>query len=285
MKERFQLLSPFSQLIVLILVGAVSFMILSMLLTTLISMVYPDMPLNDLKVQQRSFPVQFMMMYYFPFQFGLFLIPSLIYSQWSDQENSSILKKSWSGVAWSVLLFVCVFLLLPFLSEINNWFNQALGVLDYLEATKLNSDELMAELIGKPGELSFIVGVLIVGLLTGIAEEFAFRKVLFSHMLNHTRKLGLSLLANALIFALLHFNFLQMIPLFMFGLVLGMVFYFSGSIWVGVVLHVLNNIVNLWWLATDSFPDWMNSVHLELTIPSTLLLMGLLIIKFYRRKV
>ena len=285
MKERFQLLSPFSQLIVLILVGAVSFMIISMLLATIISAIYPEMPLNNLKVQQQSFPVQFMMMYYFPFQFGLFLIPSLIYAQWSDKENIFLFKKSLSGTAWSVLLFVCVFLLLPFLSEINNWINQYLGVLEYLESAKLNSDEQMAQLIGKPEELSFIVGVLIIGLLTGIAEEFAFRKMLFSHMLNHTKKLGLSLLVNALIFALLHFNFLQMLPLFVFGLVLGMVYYFSGSIWVGVFLHILNNIVNLWWLATDSFPDWMNNIHLEITIPSTLLLMGLIILKFYRCKV
>jgi membrane protease YdiL (CAAX protease family) len=175
--------------------------------------------------------------------------------------------------------------LLPFLSVINNLFNEALGILEYLEAEKLNSDELMAQLIGKPGELSFVVGIFTIAVLTGIAEEFAFRKVLFAHMLNHTKKLGLTLFANALIFALLHFNYLQMLPIFVFGLVLGMVYYYSGSIWVSVALHVLNNLVNLWWLATDSFPDWMNSIHLELTIPSTLLLMGLLVLKFYRRKV
>lgn len=283
MKDRFQQLSPFIQLIVLILIGAISFFLLSILVVAFCTVLYPDMPLNNMSVLQVKYPVQFMMMNFFPFQTGFLLIPGIIFLKWGPS-TLDVKKLSLKGVIWSILLFLSVLLLLPFLSEVNNYITEQMGVYDSLEQQKLISDEQLSKLLGGTDDPSFLIGVLIIGLLTGIAEELAFRRLLMTHMLSITNQFWLSLLGSSFIFAILHFNYLQFIPLLSFGIALGMIFYYSGSIWVGALLHALNNVVNLWWLSTDSFPNFMESVTPEITIPSTLLLMGLIYYQFFRKR-
>ncbi len=284
MRERFQTLPPFTQIVALIVVGAVGYVLTSILSTTMIGVLYPAMPTNDLGVQQENFPVQFMMMYFLPLQVGFLLLPGLLYALWTSS-NNLIPKPSIWGLLWSVLLFLAVFLLLPFFSELNNWFTEYFGVHGEMLRQKMRSDDQMRTLIGEPQELSFIVGLVIVGAITGIAEEFAFRRLLFFHILQNTGRFWLAVLGSAFLFALLHFNYLQFIPLMSFGIALALMMYYSGSVWVGAVLHAFNNILNLWWLSTDSFPRWMEEIDLKTTIPSTLLLMGLIYFKYYRYRI
>lgn len=283
MKDRFQQLSPFVQLVVLILIGAISFFLLSILIVTICTLLYPNMPLENMGVIRSEYPVQFMMMNFFPFQAGFLLLPGLIFL-YVGPKNTGVMKPSLKGVIWSVLLFVSILLLLPFFSEINNWITSQFGVYDVLESQKIASDKQLESLLGESGDGSFLVGVLIIGLLTGIAEELAFRRLLMTHMLKATNQFWLSLIGSSFIFAVLHFNYLQFIPLLSFGIALGMIFYYSGSIWVGSILHALNNVLNLWWLSNDSFPVWMEKVEPEITIPSTLLLMGLVYYQFFRKR-
>lgn len=283
MKERFQLMSPFMQLIVLILIGAVGFIVLSLIMAGVISSGYPNMPIDDLLVQRNQYPIQFMMMYFFPFQAGFLLLPGILFMRWAPKIKNYYSVSS-KGVFWSVLLFISIFFLLPFFSEINIWLTDQFGFKEQLINEKLIADEGMERLLGKTSDLSFVIGLLIVGVLTGIAEELAFRRLLFAHMLHYTNQFWLSVITSAFIFALLHFNYLQFLPLLSFGIALALIYQYSGTFWIGAILHAGNNILNLWWLSTDSFPSWMESVDLKTTIPSTLLLMGLLYYQFFRKR-
>ena len=283
MKDKFQKLSPFLQLVVLILIGIVSFVLLSMITTSVVSGLYPDMPLNNINVQRTQYPVQFMMLYYFTFQCGFLLIPGIVFYRWSSRIELSRYTNI-TNKMWSVLLFVTLFLILPVLSEVNIRIADLFGIKDALMNERLLADQEMSHLLGSTSDLSFIVGLGLIGILTGIAEELAFRKLLFGHMLHHTRQFWLSVIGSAFLFALLHFNYLQFLPLMSFGIGLSLIYYYSGSIWLGAALHAMNNMLNLWWLSTDSFPGWMEEVDLKTTIPSTLLLMGLIYYQFFRKR-
>src|SRR5690554_8079920 len=76
-----------------------------------------------------------------------------------------------------------------------------------------------------------------------------------------------SILISAVVFAVLHFNYIQIIPLLVFGVALGLMYYVSGSIIPGIVVHALNNILNVYWLSEDTFPTWMMEIDLKITIP------------------
>lgn len=284
MKEKFNSISPFLQSILLFIIGIVSFLILSMLVSVVIGAIYPEMPTEDFMVQMNSYPIQYMLIQFLPVQLGLLLTPGLIYLRLSKKSSDLISNKGKGFVVWAFLLFIAVFLLLPLFGEINAVVTKLIGAYESLTSHKAIADGQLALIIGKVGSSTFYVAILIIGVVTGISEELIFRRFLFHHMYKNTGKLLLSLSASALIFALLHFNYLQILPLFIFGTVLAMMYYVSGSVWPGIIAHSLNNIINLYWLANNDLPHWMTNIDLKITIPSTIMLMGLIVYYFKRVK-
>ena len=280
MKERFTSLSPFLQVLALILVGVVSFILLSMFTALVIHFFYPEIPSYNFTRLATEHPIIFMLMNFVPFQLGFLLTPGMVYLYMNKNALDALHFRFNPSTIWAFSIFICTFFLLPFFSGINDWITNALGVYDFLMEQKLKSDELLIQIIGKKSSNeAYIMGLIVIGLITGIAEELFFRGFLFHHLLRHTNKLNLSVFGSALFFALLHFNYVQLLPLIAFGIVLALMYYVSKSIWPGVLMHSANNMLNVYWLRNDNFPDWMEYVWWEITIPSTLLLMGLIYLK------
>lgn len=277
MKEKLQNLPPFLQVLALFIIGIVSYIFISIIITLTVQLFYSDLPITDTGLLMEEYPVIFMLVYYFPFQFGVLLIPGFIYWKFLKPKGNKF-NLNIKNIAWSVLIFSSVVLLLPLFSELNNIITKFFGAYDALEAQKISSDETLTMLISS-SDLAFFVGVLIIGIITGIAEEFAFRGFIQNHIFDNTKRLDFAILGSALIFALLHFNYFQFIPLLIFGIVLAMIYFITKSLIPGIILHALNNILNLYWLKNDSFPSFLEEMSLKITIPSALLLMGLIYIK------
>ena len=279
MIERIKQLTPFTQVIALILLGGVSFVFINIISIFIITSLYPEMPTNDIGILYEKYPVQFLFMYYLPFQLGFLLVPGLLY-YWISRAQSThfIQRRSLKWMIWA-------FLLLPFFQLLNESIAQYLGVYDVLAQKKQFSDQQLAQIIGeKASGIAYFTALIIIGVVPGIAEEFAFRRFLFRHMWVNTNKLWLSVFGSAFVFALLHFNYIQFIPLMAFGIALAIMYHASGSIWPGIIVHALNNLLNVYWLRNDSFPDWLEAVDPKITIPSTLLLMGLIWVKYLKKQ-
>lgn len=77
--------------------------------------------------------------------------------------------------------------------------------------------------------------------VTPILEEFAFRGVLLNTLSRYGKIFGLY--ANAILFALAHFNFSEMIPAFAMGYVLGKTALRYKSIIPTIIIHILFNVL------------------------------------------
>lgn len=283
MKNTFYNFSPFAQVLFLVLFGFFSFSIFSMLLSSIAGAAFDYIPLNDIQLLMEDHSVAFMVLFYIPFQVGFFLIPGLLYYYLEPGTFKFELiksKKYHVDLLWSASLFLSLFLLLPFLAELNIEITKWFGAYESLNAAKLASDETLTQLFGveKP-QSNYIWALIIIGILTGVAEEFAFRGFLLRHLIRTTGKTWIAIITSGIVFALLHFNYLQMIPLIAFGIALGMIFVITKSVWLGIVLHASNNIINITWLHQGSFPKWMEESTVLITVPAILLLIGLLICK------
>ena len=279
MLQKIKTLSPFIQVVVLFLIGLISFVVISILATVLVTSIYPNVSAEHTEELQNNYPSLYMLIFFAPFQLGVLLIPSLIY-WFCLRANKLSPRINFKTLSWSVLLFIVIVLLLPFFSEINHIFTRLFGVYDTLEAQKIASDKVLTQLVSFSNS-SYLVGLLIIGIITGISEEFAFRGFLQHHIFHHTNRLDLAILGSALIFALLHFNYFQFLPLFIFGVVLAMIFHVTKSVWLGTFFHAGNNMLNVYWLRNDNFPNFLEEHSLIITIPSALVLMGLL---YYNKK-
>lgn len=128
--------------------------------------------------------------------------------------------------AWSVLL-VCV----PFIYTSMYMLNMLCGELDL---PNLMEDEFI-DLSGN------VWGILSMALAAPILEECLFRGAIEGHLLRTWKRPWLAVVVSALVFGLIHMNPIQSVFAFLVGLVLGWLYYRTGSILPGIVGHILNN--------------------------------------------
>ena len=77
-------------------------------------------------------------------------------------------------------------------------------------------------------------------LLTPISEELLFRGV-FYQALRRTMPVGSAIAISAVVFALMHMSLVMFVPFVLMGVMLGLVFEWSGSLIPTIMLHACNN--------------------------------------------
>lgn len=86
----------------------------------------------------------------------------------------------------------------------------------------------------------YALAVLIASLLVPVAEEIFFRGYVFTAYRRRYSPLVAALLSTAL-FALLHLNLEALVPIFVLGLVLVLLYHWTGSLLPGIAAHGINN--------------------------------------------
>ncbi|NLK20733.1 MAG: CPBP family intramembrane metalloprotease [Epulopiscium sp.] len=142
------------------------------------------------------------------------------------------------------------------------------------------------------GEHNFIVALLVFALLPAICEEIFFRGLLMTAFRKKATGLRAIILSSVL-FGITHIDFIRMVPTAILGLTLGYAVYNTGSIFIPMLMHFLNNgiaIVSAYYpesvvgrIYSYLEMDFSNfsSMHLILLIVISIVLifMGLLLLK------
>lgn len=110
------------------------------------------------------------------------------------------------------------------------WLTEILALPDILKAEFTES-------------MNNVWGIIAICLAAPIAEELLFRGAI-QGALQKTMKPKWAIFVSAMIFGVIHFNPVQMFGAFIMGLVLGWLYYRTGSVWPGIVTHAINNITS-----------------------------------------
>lgn len=86
--------------------------------------------------------------------------------------------------------------------------------------------------------------ILFTAITPPIIEELAFRGVLFNQLKQVTTD-KLTIVATAFLFALIHFSVLSFLWIFPFGLLLGYLRSRYNTLWLGMIIHFLHNLIVL----------------------------------------
>ena len=89
-----------------------------------------------------------------------------------------------------------------------------------------------------------LINLLVMAVLPAFGEEFIFRGILMKWF---SKGMGVhaAIILSAFLFSAIHIQFLGFFPRFFMGLLLGYVFYWSGSLWASILLHFLNNAMTI----------------------------------------
>ena len=87
----------------------------------------------------------------------------------------------------------------------------------------------------------FLAGILVIGILAGIGEEYLFRGILQPKLHHYTGNAHAGVWITAIIFSAIHFQFYGFLPRLMLGALFGYLYVYSGSLVYPIVAHILNN--------------------------------------------
>lgn len=154
---------------------------------------------------------------------------------------------------WSLLGIVAIFTVIPFLAMVTEW-NDNVSLpesMATLEQMLRNIQQLANDTTEKfMTEGSLFSGLLIVAALAAISEELLFRSVIQKAFIKICKNAHVGIILTAIVFSAFHGDFFGFVPRFILGLMLGYMFYLSGSIFPSMLMHFVNNgtIVMLYYL-------------------------------------
>lgn len=161
---------------------------------------------------------------------GIVLVPALIMATVCGAEVGEIFrfkKIKISTCLLTVLFMICLEPLFSLVNAVSLIFTDNMAI------------KIAEELITP--DTSFLSLAVAMAVIGPIAEELAFRGVIYAGLRRSGRLLG-AILLQALLFGLMHLNFNQMSYAFVMGVAWGILNEVTGSMWPGLIGHFMINI-------------------------------------------
>ncbi len=92
-----------------------------------------------------------------------------------------------------------------------------------------------------------VLGIVVAGPVT---EELVFRMGIQRHLIRKGLQPWYAMIVTSVVFGIIHGNLAQLFGAVPFGVVLGWLYWRSGTIWIPIAAHVFNNLVGvctIWW--------------------------------------
>ena len=181
---------------------------------------------------------------------GTFLLPSLLFAycqnrQWFDY-NAANRRAPQSMINMVLILSITLLPVVGLLSAFNQSIMPQEGaVAEFMRNLEENANQILELVTSQRSSWDLAANLMVFAVLTGICEEFLFQGALQPLMMKWTKNPHVGILLTAFIFSALHFQFYGFIPRFMLGVYLGYLFYWSRSLWLPILAHVLHNALSL----------------------------------------
>jgi len=181
-------------------------------------------------------------------QIGLFIIPPLLFAWLNAQYVHSYLRLTrLPGFAVALLSTVLVFAVLPlvhWLAAVNEllvlpeWLN---SVETWMKQSEENAGRITEAFLSVKTISGLLLNLVMIAVLPAIGEELLFRGVVQKLMHQWFRNVHAAIIITAVIFSALHLQFYGFLPRTLLGIMFGYLFVITGSLWVPILAHFINN--------------------------------------------
>lgn len=181
---------------------------------------------------------------------------------------------------WFALSIVFVIVCLPLMGimlEANKLidFTQWPELYNWLQLQENTNNGMYEAMIGEKNAVSFITSIVFMALMPAIAEEIFFRGFLMNTLNGLFKNMHVAIIVTALLFGVIHLQFMKFIPMFFLAVVFGYAAYWSGSIWTSITAHFLNNALAVGQLYFITDGDYTKAMEEGTNVP--ILVSGILI--------
>lgn len=178
----------------------------------------------------------------------LFILPALAYAKIKSDKPTHYLRLN-KGIIWKTgliiaLATVAIIPLINLMGELNARINlpEFLSAIEAkMQDMEQNAARVTLLLTSGSGLGALCINLLMIAVLPAIGEELFFRGVIQRILSESLRNKHVAIWITAIIFSAFHLQFYGFIPRTFLGLAMGYLFVYSGSIWLPILAHFINN--------------------------------------------
>lgn len=172
---------------------------------------------------------------------GLFLIPCLLFAYFSDPEPLNYLGlREPSGNLYFILGIALLILAIPaveYLGILNRKIPFSTEVQQWMQAREDEAARLLQFMLHRRTPVELLLNLIFIALFAGVGEELFFRGVLQRLFIRLFRSPMAGIVLTAILFSAIHMQFFGFLPRFVLGLLLGLTYWYSGSLWAAILAH------------------------------------------------
>lgn len=247
----FRDLKPFPQLLFSAFVILVSFLIF-MVLSVVIALPFFGFNsiLNIASLNDLSNPENVVILKYFQTvqAFGMFILPPLILGYLFEGNVLQYLYLNRNFKSSTLLLvMVLMFAMSPVINFLGEWnSNMSLpswmsGIEEWMRNSEDDAARITEAFLNVRTLPGLAFNIFMVALLPAVGEELLFRGVVQKIFTRMTRNTHWGIWISAILFSAMHMQFYGFVPRVLLGALFGYLLVWSGSMWLPVLGHFLNN--------------------------------------------
>ena len=228
----------------------------------------------------------------------MFVVPPILYYYITRKENrmQALGLRRLSSPWWLIIVALALmFVSIPVTTTLTTW-NEGMhlgGAFSGIEKWMKELEETAHALTDKMTNVDTIGGLLlnllVIALIPAVGEEMTFRGVIQQSL---TRRMNphIAIILSAAIFSFFHFQFFGFLPRLFLGILLGYMFYITGSLWTSILMHFVNNgaAVTLYYLdnigVIEDAEHWGETQNVWIIVASAVMTLGLIIWSWRKRK-
>ncbi|HEX4876311.1 MAG TPA: type II CAAX endopeptidase family protein [Chitinophagaceae bacterium] len=176
--------------------------------------------------------------------FGFFL-PTLLTAKLMSRKPFRLLGFEGKSNVSEAGLVIAIMLTALFVSGGFAWLNEQIPITESLKKTfdKMEGDyNKQAEaILSLNNTADYFIALLVMAFLPALCEETLFRGGLQNFLTRATRSIWLSVIVVSILFSIAHFSYYGFLSRVFLGVVLGLIYYFSGKLWLSILAHFVNN--------------------------------------------
>jgi membrane protease YdiL (CAAX protease family) len=216
----------------------------------------------------------------------IFFVPAYLFGLivYSGKTTSFLGLKPAAIKPMYVLAIVLILVSFPFVFWLGE-INQLIPLPQWMGDMEQEATKQMKQFLKADNFITVFLNVVIIALLPAICEEVCFRGALQRIMIHITKNAWTGIIITSILFSALHLQFQGFLPRMFLGIILGAIYWYSGSLWTSILAHFVNNALQV--IVVSYAPTYIEKnppVPVLLALLSGLLICGLLwVFKSYSR--
>jgi membrane protease YdiL (CAAX protease family) len=172
---------------------------------------------------------------------ALFVIPVFLFARFCDSKPAQYLGLTPAKPIYFILGIVVLLIALPFVDWTGMINHELIPETTTIGKWMKTSEEAAARQIGfmlKRNTIQdLLLNLVLVAVFAGVGEELFFRGVLQRLFIKLFKNPWAGILVTSFIFSAIHLQFYGFIPRFTLGILLGLIYWYSGSLWPAIIAH------------------------------------------------